>query len=104
MLGDASKSTRDGAGADFDSSANKASMNAFSSSDIIQPGPRFADAPLPVTDEEWFSYAVKPAADAFIDEMMRIGRTHAQLWMDAQADEAQLTQDEAESVQGVSEV
>ncbi len=56
-------------------------LPAFGAADVIQPGgAAFASAPLPMADSDWFSYAVSPAADATVEEMRGLGRTHAELW------------------------
>jgi hypothetical protein len=62
----------------------RVTLPAFSQDNLIQPGPRFPTAPLPTADEaEWFSYAMAPADDPVVEQMVELGRTHAQLWASA---------------------
>ena len=46
---------------------------------LVQPGVGTSFA-LDVEDAEWFQRAIKPASDAKLDEMVRLGREHATRW------------------------
>ena len=61
----------------------RVSLGAFDPADVIQPG-RLPGATLPLDDAEWFRYAMAPAADNLIEEMVGLGRRHATIWADAQ--------------------
>ena len=37
---------------------------------------------------EWFKYAMAPASDTTVDEMVALGRAHARLWADANQDDS----------------
>ena len=66
----------------------RVSIDAFDAADIIQPAEsRFPSAPLPISDGEWFSYALNPAAPTLISDMVGLGRKHAVLWDEAQREE-----------------
>ena len=56
-------------------------------SDLIQPGPRFPSAPLPMSDGEWFSYAMNAADDQLVERMRSLGREHASLWAEEQQEQ-----------------
>ena len=58
----------------------RVSLPAFPETDLIQPGPLFPSAPLPMADKNWFKYTMAPAAETLVLEMISIGRTHAGLW------------------------
>ena len=59
----------------------KVKLEAFAEEDIIQPG-RGEGRELPMDSANWFRYAMAPASDATVDEMVELGRTHARLWAD----------------------
>ena len=59
----------------------------FAASDLIQPGPRFPSAPLPMSDGEWFSYAMNAADDQLVERMRSLGREHASLWAEEQQEQ-----------------
>ena len=63
----------------------RVSLDAFARADIIQPD-CFPQAPLPLDSQTWFSYALSPADDAIVDEMVVLGRTHADMWAEAQTE------------------
>lgn len=64
-------------------------LPAFDGVDVIRPD-GFTSAPLPLGNQEWFSYALAPAEDATIDEMVVLGRTHASIWAEAQREVEQV--------------
>jgi hypothetical protein len=59
----------------------KVKLAAFAEEDIIQPG-RGEGRELPMDSANWFRYAMAPASDTTVDEMVELGRTHARLWVD----------------------
>ena len=65
----------------------KVKLDAFAASDLIQPGPRFPSAPLPMSDGEWFSYAMNAADDQLVERMRSLGREHASLWAEEQPEQ-----------------
>ena len=50
-------------------------------------GPRFPSAPLPMSDGEWFSYAMNAADDQLVERMRSLGREHASLWAEEQPEQ-----------------
>ena len=54
----------------------RVSVPAFRADEPIQPGERYEPA-LPVDSSEWFSWALKPAADDEIRGMVSLGRQNA---------------------------
>lgn len=65
----------------------KVELAAFTEDDIIQPG-RGNGRELPMDSAEWFKYAMAPASDTTVDEMVALGRAHARLWADANQDDS----------------
>lgn len=59
----------------------KVGLEAYDDINIIQPD-RFEGLALPVSDSEWFQWALKPAPDEMIDKMVALGRSHAKRWRD----------------------
>ena len=55
-------------------------LPAFEGDALIQPGCREGTA-LPFSDTHWFQYAMKPADDEMVDEMIEIGKAHARAWL-----------------------
>ena len=54
-------------------------LDAFGASDLLQPG-MSEDYELPVSNEEWFGWALTPAPDTRLKEMVEVGRRHACTW------------------------
>jgi len=60
---------------------------------LIQPGQPVADAPgaptyeLPMSDSNWFNWALRAAPEATLDEMRECGRRHAQMWLRQHAEQ-----------------
>jgi len=54
-------------------------LPAFGEADLIQPGRDDASA-IPVDDAEWFGWALAPASDERLEEMVELGRRHARAW------------------------
>ena len=64
----------------------KVQLTAFEDENLIQPGERY-DPALPVSESQWFGWALKPATDEQIDEMVALGRQHAREWADRHSSE-----------------
>ena len=56
------------------------SLSAFSDADLIQPCGRDGTE-LPVSRSQWFNWALEPATDAELEDMVRLGREHALQWL-----------------------
>ena len=64
----------------------RVSLDAFDSADVIQPD-KMPGADLPLDEAEWFKYAMAPAEDSLIEEMVGLGRQHATIWAKAQQEQ-----------------
>ena len=63
----------------------KVGLKAFEEEWIIQPGAAplvEAGLDLPVSDSQWFKWALEPAGDAELEAMIALGKRHARRWHD----------------------
>ena len=58
-------------------------LEAFAEEDTIQPGKGGLE--LPYATERWFGWALAPAEDEEISELVALGRGHARQWLEAEA-------------------
>lgn len=56
-------------------------LQAFEGDALIQPGCRDGTS-LPYSDASWFQYAMKPADDATVEDMIALGKQHARRWLE----------------------